>query len=81
MKLRLLALSAVLLTLSYAAPRSRAQEKDGAATPTSATAAKSTPPTPTQAPHPEKVKQSGSQAALKATGQRNDGCKTGVSDW
>ena len=35
MKLRLLALSAVLLTLSYAAPRSWAQDKDGAATPAS----------------------------------------------
>ncbi len=33
MKLRLLALSAVLLTLSYAAPQSWAQDKDGAATP------------------------------------------------
>ena len=47
MKLRLLALSAVLLTLSYAAPRSWAQDKGGAATPTkSDSAAKSTAPTP-----------------------------------
>ena len=81
MKLRLLAVSAVLLTLSYAAPRSWAQNKDGAATPTSDTAAKSTAPTPIQAADPEKVKHDGGKEDVDAIGNRNVGCKTGMGNW
>jgi len=83
MKLRLLALSAVLLTLSYAAPRSWAQDKDkdGAATPTSDTAAKSTAPTPVRAADPDKVKHEGGKTDVDAVGNRNVGCKTGMGNW
>lgn len=81
MKLRLLALSAVLLTLSYAAPRSWAQDKDGAATPTSDTAAKSTAPTPVKAADPDKVKHEGGKGDVDAVGNRNVGCKTGMGNW
>ena len=81
MKLRLLALSAVLLTLSYAAPRSWAQDHDGAATPTSDTAAKSTAPTPIHAADPEKVKHDGGKEDVDAIGNRNVGCKTGMGNW
>ncbi|MGA9814479.1 MAG: M48 family metallopeptidase [Terriglobales bacterium] len=81
MKLRLLALSAVLLALSYAAPRSWAQDKDGAANPTSDTAAKSTAPTPIQAADPEKVKHDGGKEDVDAIGNRNVGCKTGMGNW
>jgi len=83
MKLRLLALSAVLLTLSYAAPRSWAQDKDkdGAATPTSDTAAKSTAPTPVKAADPDKVKHEGGKTDVDAVGNRNVGCKTGMGNW
>ncbi len=84
MKLRLLALSAVLLTLSYAAPRSWAQDKGGAAAPdqsTPDTAAKSTPPAPIQAADPEKVKHDGGKEDVDAIGNRNVGCKTGMGNW
>ena len=81
MKLRLLALSAALLALSYAAPRSWAQDKDGAATPTSDAAAKSTAPTPIQAADPEKVKHDGGKEDVDAIGNRNVGCKTGMGNW
>jgi predicted Zn-dependent protease len=81
MKLRLLALSAVLLTLSYAAPRGWAQDKDGATTPTSDTAAKSTAPTPVTAADPDKVKHEGGKGDVDAIGNRNVGCKTGMGNW
>jgi len=81
MKLRLLALSAVLLTLSYAAPRGWAQDKDGAMTPTPDTAAKSTAPTPVTAADPDKVKHEGGKGDVDAIGNRNVGCKTGMGNW
>jgi predicted Zn-dependent protease len=81
MKLRLLALSAVLLTMSYAAPRSWAQDKNGAATPTSDTAAKSTAATPVQAADPDTVKHDGGKEDVDAIGNRNVGCKTGLGNW
>ena len=81
MKLRLLALSAVLLTLSYASPRGWAQDKDGATTPTPDTAAKSTAPTPVTAADPDKVKHEGGKGDVDAIGNRNVGCKTGMGNW
>ena len=81
MKLRLLALSAVLLTLSYAAPRGWAQDKNGATTPTSDTAAKSTAPAPVKAADPDKVKHEGGKEDVDAVGNRNVGCKTGMGNW
>ncbi|MGC2182945.1 MAG: M48 family metallopeptidase [Terriglobales bacterium] len=84
MKLRLLALSAVLLTLSYAAPRSWAQDKGGAVTPDPSTpdsTAKSTVPATVQAADPEKVKHDGGKEDVDAIGNRNVGCKTGMGNW
>ncbi len=84
MKLRLLALSVVLLTLSYAAPRTWAQDKDGAATADQSTpdsTAKSTKPAPIQAADPEKVKHDGGKEDVDAIGNRNVGCKTGMGNW
>src|SRR5690242_17242374 len=81
MKLRLLALSAVLLTLSYAAPRGWAQDKNGATTPTSDTAAKSTAPAPVEPADPDKVKHEGGKGDVDAVGNRNVGCKTGLGNW
>ncbi len=84
MKLRLLVLSALLLTLSYATPRSWAQDKGGAATPDASTpdsTAKSTVPATVQAADPEKVKHDGGKEDVDAIGNRNVGCKTGMGNW
>ena len=84
MKLRLLALSAVLLTLSYAAPRSWAQDQGAAAPPdqpASDSAPKSTAPRPVQPADPEKVKHDGGKEDVDAVGNRNVGCKTGMGNW
>lgn len=87
MKLRLLALLAVLLTLSYAAPRSSAQDQ-GAATPpdqappsASDSAPKSTAPARVDAADPDRVKHDGGKEDVDAVGNRNVGCKTGMGNW
>ena len=92
MKLRLLALLAVLLTLGYAAPRSIAQDQgstasSGAGASTQSTpsatdsAPKSTAPTPIDAADPDRVKHDGGKEDVDAVGNRNVGCKTGMGNW
>jgi beta-barrel assembly-enhancing protease len=93
MKLRLLALSAVLLTLSYASPRSWAQTQGspvptdpGATIPKDSGAADSgtkptTGPVPADPADPDKVKHEGGRADVDAVGNRNVGCKTGMGNW
>ena len=84
MKLRLLALPAVLLTLSYAAPRSLAQDHGSAAPKDKSAsdgAAKSSAPAPVDAADPEKVKHEGGKEDVDAVGNRNAGCKTGLGNW
>jgi predicted Zn-dependent protease len=88
MKVRLLALAAALLTLSYAAPWSFSQEQGGA-TPkdqgASGSAAASSAPAPqpaaVEAADPEKVKHDGGKTDVEAVGNRNVGCKTGLGNW
>ena len=87
MKLRLLALTAVLLTLSYAAPWSFSQDQGGAKPADDASgssAQKSTPappPASVEAADPEKVKHDGGKDDVDAVGNRNVGCKTGLGNW
>src|SRR5713226_9097169 len=84
MKLRLLALSAVLLTLGYAAPRSLAQDQGSAAPkdqPASDSAAKSSAPAAAEPADPERVKHAGGREDVDAVGNRNVGCKTGMGNW
>ncbi|PYX08284.1 MAG: peptidase M48 [Acidobacteria bacterium] len=87
MKLRLLAITAALLALSYAVPGSFAQDQ-GSASPSDqgAPAAQNdkTPvPTakPVQEPDPDKVKHNGGKQDVEAVGNRNVGCKTGMGNW
>jgi beta-barrel assembly-enhancing protease len=89
MKLRLLALTVVLLTLIYAAPSSFAQDQgstkpsdpssDSTATP--APKSTSTMPTPAEPADPDKVKHDGGKTDVEAVGNRNVGCKTGLGNW
>jgi len=81
MKLRLLALSAVLLTLSYAAPRGLAQDQGSAAPPAPDNATKSSAPAPANPADPEKVRHDGGKEDVDAVGNRNVGCKTGMGNW
>lgn len=89
MKLRLLALTAVLLTLSYAAPSSFAQDQgstkpsDPSSDSTASPAPKSTStmPTPAEPADPDKVKHDGGKTDVEAVGNRNVGCKTGLGNW
>jgi predicted Zn-dependent protease len=89
MKLRLLALTAVLLTLSYAAPSSFAQDQgstkpsDASSDSTASPAPKSTStmPTPAEPADPDKVKHDGGKTDVEAVGNRNVGCKTGLGNW
>lgn len=88
MKLRLLALTAVLLTFSYASPFSLSQDQGGAkpssGTPDSSAspASSSTTPPPTITPaDPDKVKHDGGEKDVDAVGNRNVGCKTGLGNW
>ena len=84
MKLRLLALSAMLLTLTYATPRVFAQAQPQAQgspapsdQPSSDSAPKSTAPAPANPADPDKVKHDGGKEDVDAVGNRNVGCKTG----
>lgn len=81
MKLRLLALSAVVLTLSYAAPRSGAQDQGSSAPPAPDNAPKSSAPAPANPADPDKVKHDGGKEDVDAVGNRNVGCKTGMGNW
>src|ERR1700745_3036774 len=85
MKLRLLALSAVLLTFSYAASWSFSQNqgnarKNGQSSTAQSGHAVSVSPTVEPA-DPDKVKHNGGKADVDAIGDRNVGCKTGVGNW
>src|ERR1700730_4090573 len=88
MKLRLFALTAALLTLSYAAPWSFSQEQGGptprgqGAPDTAAPNSAPAPPPAAVAPaDPEKVKHDGGKTDVEAVGNRNVGCKTGLGNW
>src|ERR1700719_4161509 len=89
MKLRLLALTVVLLTLIYAAPSSFAQDQgstkpsDPSSDSTATPAPKSTPAPPAgvQPADPDKVKHDGGKTDVEAVGNRNVGCKTGLGNW
>jgi predicted Zn-dependent protease len=87
MKVWLLALSAVLLALSYAAPQSFSQDQRSAS-PTdqnsSSSTAQSSPAAAAPAVEPadpNRVKHNGGKADVDAIGDRNVGCKTGVGNW
>src|SRR5260370_361665 len=87
MKAWLLALSAVLLALSYAAPQSFSQDQRSAS-PTdqnsSSSTAQSSPAAAAPAVEPadpDKVRHNGGKADVDAIGDRNVGCKTGVGNW
>src|SRR6202140_3471600 len=81
MKLRLLALSAVLLTLSYAAPRSLAQDQGSAAPPVPDSAPSRPRPRGVNPADADKVKHGGGKEDVDAVGNRNVGCKTGLGNW
>ncbi len=81
MKLRLLALAAILLTLSYAAPRSWAEDQGSSAPSASDSAAKPSAPAPAEPADPDKVKHEGGKTDVDAVGNRNVGCKTGMGNW
>jgi beta-barrel assembly-enhancing protease len=84
---RTAALAAVLLVLSYAAPRSFAQDpKDQGGGKPSDTASdsatpKSTAPSAVEPADPDKVKHEGGKGDVDAVGNRNVGCKTGLGNW
>jgi hypothetical protein len=86
MKLRLLALTAVLLAFSYATPRSFSQDQGGAKpsdTASESSAPKSSPSSPAsvEPADPDKVKHDGGKTDVEAVGNRNVGCKTGLGNW
>ncbi|HXP15626.1 MAG TPA: M48 family metallopeptidase [Terriglobales bacterium] len=88
MKLRLLAVSAALFTLSYAVPWSVAQSQGGAApkdqgASDSATTSSPSPskPSPVEPAEPDRVKHDGGKTDVEAVGNRNVGCKTGLGNW
>jgi len=88
MKLRLLAVTAALFTLSYAVPYGVAQDQGGAApkdqgaSDSSATSSPSPSKASTVEPaDPEKVKHDGGKTDVEAVGNRNVGCKTGLGNW
>jgi beta-barrel assembly-enhancing protease len=83
--IRLLALSAVLLTFSYAASWSFSQNqgnarKNGQSSTAQSGQAVSVSLTVEPA-DPEKVKHNGGKTDVDAIGNRNVGCKTGVGNW
>jgi beta-barrel assembly-enhancing protease len=83
--IRLLALSAVLLTFSYAASWSFSQNqgnarKNGQSSTAQSGQAVSVSPTVEPA-DPEMVKHNGGKTDVDAIGNRNVGCKTGVGNW
>jgi beta-barrel assembly-enhancing protease len=81
MKLRLLALAAVLLTLTYAAPRSWAGDQGSTAPSASDSTPKPSAPVPAEPADPDKVKHEGGKGDVEAVGNRNVGCKTGMGNW
>jgi predicted Zn-dependent protease len=88
MKLRLFALAVALFALSYAAPRSFAQDQ-GSSAPKDQDASNSTTQTTASVPSvpkvepadPDKVKHDGGKTDVEAVGNRNVGCKTGLGNW
>ena len=84
MKLRLLALVAVVLTLSYAAPWSWAGDQ-GSTAPKDQSASNGATQEhrsgAVEAADPEKVKHDGGKEDIDAVGNRNVGCKTGMGNW
>ena len=84
MKLRLLAVAAVLLGFSYLAPLGLSEDQGPPAgqNASAAPSDKSASPAPTIQPaDPDKVKHDGGKDDIDAVGNRNVGCKTGVGNW
>src|SRR4051812_44894769 len=81
MKLRLVTLAAIILTLSYAAPRTWAQTQGSATASPSDSASKPGAPVPAEPADPDKVKHEGGKGDVDAVGNRNVGCKTGMGNW
>jgi predicted Zn-dependent protease len=86
MKLRLLALTAVLLAFAYTTPRSFSQDQGGAkpsdtASDSSAPKSSPAPPSGVEPADPDKVKHDGGKTDVEAVGNRNVGCKTGLGNW
>ncbi len=88
MKLRLLALSAVLLAFSYAASWSFSEDEGNAypneqsSSGSTAQSGQAVPVPPTVEPaDPGKVKHNGGKTDVDAIGGRNVGCKTGLGNW
>ena len=88
MKLQLLALSAVLLAFSYAAPpsfsldRSNPSASDQSVSGGTGQSSQAVQASPTVEPAaPDKVKHDGGKTDVDAVGNRNVGCTTGVGNW
>jgi predicted Zn-dependent protease len=81
MKLRLLALAAILLALSYATPRTWASDQGSTTPSASDSSAKPSAPVPAEPADPDKVKHDGGKEDVDAVGNRNVGCKTGMGNW
>jgi predicted Zn-dependent protease len=86
-KVGLLALSAALLALSYAAPQSFSQDRssanpiDQSGSGSTAQSSKTASVPAVEPADPDKVKHNGGRADVDAIGDRNVGCKTGVGNW
>jgi len=73
MKLRLLALAAILLALSYATPRTWASDQGSTTPSASDSSAKPSAPVPAEPADPDKVKHDGGKEDVDAVGNRNVG--------
>src|SRR4029077_18112198 len=86
MKLRLLTLSAALLTFSYAAPWVFSRDNgnapsDKSSSGSTAQSDQARSASTLEAADPDKVKHSGGKTDVDAIGNRNVGCKTGLGNW
>jgi beta-barrel assembly-enhancing protease len=86
MKLRLLTLSAALLTFSYAAPwvfshDSGNAPSDKSSSGSTAQSDQAGSASTVKASDPDKVKHNGGKTDVDAIGNRNVGCKTGLGNW
>jgi len=80
MKLRVLAVTAAMLALTYAL----AEDQGGAATKDQDAATSNPSPSPAarvEPADPDKVKHEGGKTDVDAVGNRNVGCKTGMGNW
>jgi len=86
MKLRLLTLSAALLTFSYAAPWVFSRDNgnapsDKSSSGSTAQSDQAGPASTVAAADSDKVKHNGGKTDVDAIGNRNVGCKTGLGNW